>query len=762
MTGGEISGNESERNGGGVYVFLGSTFTIEDGEISGNTALDTGGGAYVDYNCVFTMEGGKISNNSATSAFSGFGGGGVYLNNSEFTIIDGEISNNSTTNYYGYDGGKGGGVFADYNCVFIMEGGKISGNTANSGGIGGGVYVYSADTFLMKGGEISGNSADAGGGVYARYSSLIMEGGEISGNTAERDGGGIYTTDYSKLNIANTVRFQNNTAQAAYDYGNANKGSTARIFIAYCGHCLELFSICPGCCDCLGDYEQLCEHCGAPDCDASCCDCLVDYEYICAHCWDPDCDTSCCVCYDISGVYCGFYTGCGIYEGCGLDNQYVGHAGNIGWATTSIPGAHLLNNYDINYDGENSITSAYTVTFKDHNGGAITTRQVVAPETTVGAAMPENPNRAGYVFAGWNTERNGSGLAFYSSTKVTGNIDVYATWRAVSGGGDSTNPGDGGYTDPGNGEDSGKQDVPPDTKPDTDPELATDPDPTPDTDSESDTDTDTDTNPEPDSESNSEPDSGFYPNPYPDFNTDFDLIPGFGPDSGSGSDSGFDITTGVGLAPGSGSEVGSGTTVSGSGSEDGAGTTDAALGTDSSQTTDSTESAANPSLDDTGNAESARAWYKAINISMVEGVPLITIGDREILLFAPLGIEAWALMNMILFALGAALAVTAAIRAILRKRQELKEAVDWNDIEENKRQKKQRKVWLTTTILMGIAGIFLFLLTQDTSNLMVLVDMWTIVNAAILAVEIIAFTFAFKARKESAIPNLVKSSLVWQ
>jgi uncharacterized repeat protein (TIGR02543 family) len=42
--------------------------------------------------------------------------------------------------------------------------------------------------------------------------------------------------------------------------------------------------------------------------------------------------------------------------------------------------------------------------------------------------FPANPSRSGYIFTGWNTQADGSGSDFTSSTTVSGNITVYALW----------------------------------------------------------------------------------------------------------------------------------------------------------------------------------------------------------------------------------------------------------------------------------------------------------------------------------------------
>ena len=166
MTGGEISNNTASSNGGGVYVHSRGYFTMEGGEIFNNTAAQRGGGAYVDYD--FTMEGGKIFNNVAAS-----GGGGVYMTR-EFKMIDGEITGNTTAS------GDGGGVYAFSS--FRMTNGKISSNAASNGNGGG---VCAVNGFTMINGEISGNTASLGGGVYSNNGafSFSKTGGTIYGYT---------------------------------------------------------------------------------------------------------------------------------------------------------------------------------------------------------------------------------------------------------------------------------------------------------------------------------------------------------------------------------------------------------------------------------------------------------------------------------------------------------------------------------------------------------------------------------------------------
>ena len=123
-TGGVLTGgSDSARNGGGVYVAGGGTFTMTGGSIAGNPAA-AGGGVYVDEGGTFTMAGGSINNNKATSG----GGGGVMVNLGTFTLSGGSITGNAT-NDETY--GSGGGV-----CLygtFYLSGDSIIQNNTKAG-----------------------------------------------------------------------------------------------------------------------------------------------------------------------------------------------------------------------------------------------------------------------------------------------------------------------------------------------------------------------------------------------------------------------------------------------------------------------------------------------------------------------------------------------------------------------------------------------------------------------------------------------------
>jgi uncharacterized membrane protein len=125
-------------------------------------------------------------------------------------------------------------------------------------------------------------------------------------------------------------------------------------------------------------------------------------------------------------------------------------------------------------------------------------------------------------------------------------------------------------------------------------------------------------------------------------------------------------------------------------------------------------------------------------------MPVMAIGGVEIPLAAGPGASqyVWALLNLILVIAGAILAIVVGARACWRKLRN-RNKQEQNQ-EEAERHSKNRMMWLIATIVMGVLGIVIFLLTEDMSKLMVLVDKWTIVNAIILVLGIVSCIFALK------------------
>jgi hypothetical protein len=202
-----ITGNHATY-GGGIFVGAPHLLSMKSGRIENNTA-DYGGGVYVEGGGIFVyvrasfiMSGGSVLQNE------GGCGGGIYITNGASCAIEGgEISGNTAD--HDDDHGHGGGIQID-NASCKMNGGIISGNAA---WLAGGVFIGDSGKFELSGGTIIGNMAysqdrlsGTGGGVYLSaclYLSLFeMTGGTIVGNYAADKGGGVYTnSDRAELGV---------------------------------------------------------------------------------------------------------------------------------------------------------------------------------------------------------------------------------------------------------------------------------------------------------------------------------------------------------------------------------------------------------------------------------------------------------------------------------------------------------------------------------------------------------------------------------
>jgi hypothetical protein len=193
----------------------------------------------------------------------------IVVNDGGKVILDGgEIRNNVNTSTSERAGGVrlGGG---SYGAHFIMNGGKITGNsvsasgndsTSNHGGAGG-VYIQQYGVFVIHGGEISNNTLNLtgtvttpkAGAVSVRYStatyhanaSIFITGGTISGNKVlgaknvvsagaiytngafQKTGGTIYGSD-AEIALRNYSEYTGTVNAGAVVIGNTVAANPAR------------------------------------------------------------------------------------------------------------------------------------------------------------------------------------------------------------------------------------------------------------------------------------------------------------------------------------------------------------------------------------------------------------------------------------------------------------------------------------------------------------------------------------------------------
>jgi uncharacterized membrane protein len=115
----------------------------------------------------------------------------------------------------------------------------------------------------------------------------------------------------------------------------------------------------------------------------------------------------------------------------------------------------------------------------------------------------------------------------------------------------------------------------------------------------------------------------------------------------------------------------------------------------------------------------------------------------------PTEVFRWAVVNLILAVLGVVLAVVVFVRALLLKKMKGK------DDKRNgagstagaERFVHRRLVWLVAVLVFAVVGVVVFFVTEDMGLSMGWVDKWTIVNAIILVVEIMAVMFVFHNKK---------------
>jgi parallel beta-helix repeat protein len=199
-----------------------NALVIDGDNVSANAALIT-----VDGGTLNMYDGVTLKNNKNTSAY--YGGGVRITSGGSFIMNGGTISGNTANSNGGgvyvsgsgsrfeMQGGtiggsgtgekntavNGGGVMVSGGASFEMTAGFITGNTASSSG--GGVDISGSNSrFEMQGGSITGNTAVNGGGVGIiginnPSARFEMQGGSITGNIASGNGGGVHISEGAAL-----------------------------------------------------------------------------------------------------------------------------------------------------------------------------------------------------------------------------------------------------------------------------------------------------------------------------------------------------------------------------------------------------------------------------------------------------------------------------------------------------------------------------------------------------------------------------------
>ena len=339
----------------------------------------------------------------------------------ELTIDDtsenvGKITGGSVGQNYG------GGVTVDGGTLTLKDG-AINGNANTHGGIGncgGGVHVRNGGKFYMEGGEISGNTSYVGGGVCsdASATTVSITGGVIKNNKTDRFGSAIWAgrSGSAVFRIGGDVQIIDNISTWTADKdGEASVNFVGELLLS-------------GDPTVHGDWKT--SGTSAPN------------SHI-----NLDNDGSGVQRLTLEGALTNdtgapSITMSPIYRWNDLKNgktfvftknwnQYMGtaHPADYFKLDDSLSGVTVIRK-----DGEAAFTGSgdlgdLYITF-DANGGEGEMDPQLATVTNV--TLNENTfTRKGYSFAGWNTEKDGSGTAYDDKANITlsGDQTLYAQWK---------------------------------------------------------------------------------------------------------------------------------------------------------------------------------------------------------------------------------------------------------------------------------------------------------------------------------------------
>lgn len=443
---------------GGASVSGGSVratwaeINLYGGTLTGNNATGNGGAVYLS-NSSFTMHGGAITNNTASN------GGGIYAGSRGETvnINGGIISGNRATN--------GGGIYASSGAKFHLNGGEIQNNVATEAG--GGVYcsrLYSQNTGRCEfyGGTISGNTAKQGGGAYVRVCFIGYRNCRITDNTATEAGGGLYLEPFASAKIIymgnvyggggtiapyiydNTVNSaQNNLYLSDPDTqivftARINTGGNAKIGVYFTGITQNGASV-------LLNYLQVNTEssaklyldrifCDNPDFGRL--EIRKDENYYNLYLINTSDEVT--ITFDPNGGTLN----------AGDETKAVQHNGTYGEMPTPIRSGYHFDGWYTEKDGGTKVDANTSVATKeahtlyarwseakfnitlDPNGGTLANATKEVTYNSPYGELP-TPNRAGYDFDGWFTEKDG-GTKIEASTVVTAvePHTLYAHWTA--------------------------------------------------------------------------------------------------------------------------------------------------------------------------------------------------------------------------------------------------------------------------------------------------------------------------------------------
>ena len=180
--------------GGAIFVGINSDLSLTDSQVSQNQSNGNGGGIFIG-NGTVTISNSWIDDN----AVGLFNGGGIYLASGTLILSNSQVDGNQAS--------SGGGIFVNTGTAQITNS-QISHNSATFAH-GGGIYTLDALTLVNS--TISGNQAvQDGGGIYLSGGVTALYNVTVAANTADSDGddvgdGGGFRNPASYISAKNSL-----------------------------------------------------------------------------------------------------------------------------------------------------------------------------------------------------------------------------------------------------------------------------------------------------------------------------------------------------------------------------------------------------------------------------------------------------------------------------------------------------------------------------------------------------------------------------
>jgi len=127
-----------------------------------------------------------------------------------------------------------------------------------------------------------------------------------------------------------------------------------------------------------------------------------------------------------------------------------------------------------------------------------------------------------------------------------------------------------------------------------------------------------------------------------------------------------------------------------------------------------------------------------------QNIPVLTIGNTEIPLRAGnMSQYVWALFNLILSIASLTIGLIALMKTFVAK---LNNRIDLTYDPEEENQEKYKKIFLAFVPLTSLIAMLLLIITEKMSNLMVLIDRWTIPHVILIMLGLAFYYITFKRK----------------